>query len=259
MGTRVRKRELMNHVRVCYVQDLRYSILKLSCITPFSMIGQSWLLTASRLNITFNIASVTTNISALLVGTILDRYGPRICGLISSGLLLFGTLCMAYAADLPFDAYIAGHFLLALGGTFIFEPSFHLSNAFPRVQGLILALITGAFDASAAVFLVFRLLYEFTDGAFRLKQLFLVYLAVPIFIFVCELTFMPATSYETRWSWTAKRSRLRPLRMTCTRQTTSLRLKERFGASGPRGTANASELLPKSTICWEPKRRETST
>lgn len=190
----------MNNVRVCYVQDLRYSILR----HLHYMIGQWRLLTTSRLNITFNIASVTTNISALLVGAILDRYGPRICGLISSGLLLFGSLCMAFAAGLPFDAYIAGHFLLALGGTFIFVPSFHLSNAFPQVQGLILALITGAFDASAAVFLVFRLLYESTNGAFGLKQFFLVYLAVPAFVFVCELTLMPATSYETRMELDSK-------------------------------------------------------
>jgi MFS family permease len=156
------------------------------------------LLIKSRLNLAFNIASVTTNVSALVVGTILDRYGPRICGFISSGLLLLGILCMAFATDLPFDAYIAGHFLLALGGTFTFVPSFHLSNAFPQIQGLILALITGAFDGSAAVFLVFRLLYESTNGAFGLKQFFLVYLAVPVFIFACELRLMPAKSYETR-------------------------------------------------------------
>jgi MFS family permease len=170
----------------------------LGILTPSLCLVDRWPLTASRLNVTFNIASVTTNISALLVGAILDRYGPRICGLISSGLLLFGSLCMAFAANLPFDAYIAGHFLLALGGTFTFVPSFHLSNAFPQVQGLILALITGAFDASAAVFLVFRLLYESTDGAFGLKQFFLVYLAIPVFIFVCQLILMPAASYQTR-------------------------------------------------------------
>lgn len=111
---------------------------------------------------------------------------------------------MAFAAGLPFDGYIAGNFLLALGGTFIFVPSFHLSNAFPQVQGLILALITGAFDASAAVSLVFRLLYESTNGAFGLKQFFLVYLAVPAFVFVCELTLMPATSYETRMELDSK-------------------------------------------------------
>lgn len=105
---------------------------------------------------------------------------------------------MALAPELPFDAYTSGFFFLALGGTFIFVPSFHLSNAFPQLQGLILALITGAFDASAAVFLLFRLLYDSTKGAFGLRQFFLVYLAVPVFIFVSQLILMPSQSYETR-------------------------------------------------------------
>ncbi len=155
-------------------------------------------LTPNRLNFDFNIASVTTNVSALVVGALLDRYGPRLCGLIGSGLLLLGTLCMAFGEELPFNAWTAGQFFFALGGTFVFVPSFHLSNGFPKLQGLILALITGAFDASAAVFLLFRLVYEATYGAFGVKQLFLVYLFVPVFILVCQLSIMPSQSYETR-------------------------------------------------------------
>lgn len=152
----------------------------------------------ARLNFTFNVASVTTNVSALLVGSILDRYGPRVCGLIGSFVLLLGSLCMAFQHELPFDGVIGSHFLLALAGTFIFLPSFHLSNAFPRYQGLILALVTGAFDASAAVFLVFRLIYEVTAQRFGLKQFFLVYLVVPVFLFVTQLFLMPSKSYENR-------------------------------------------------------------
>ena len=87
---------------------------------------------------------------------------------------------MAFAPSLPFDAYALGFFLLALGGTFTFVPAFHLSNAFPQVQGLILSLVTGAFDASAAVFLAFRMIYLYTGGAFGVRQLFLVYLLIPI-------------------------------------------------------------------------------
>lgn len=143
------------------------------------------------------VASVTCNIGALLVGTVLDRYGPRTCGFVSSVLLAIGAVCIAFSASLPFDALIAGNFFLALGGTFVFVPSFHLSNAFPQYQGLILALITGAFDASAAVFLLFRLIYQSTNGKFGLRAFFLLYLAVPIFIFITQLL-MPSRSYETR-------------------------------------------------------------
>lgn len=115
-----------------------------------------------------------------------------------SVLLFLGALCMAFAEGLPFDAYIIAQFLLAFGGTFIFVPSFHLSNAFPQFQGLVLALITGAFDASAAVFLVLRLVYQASDGGFGMRRFFLAYLAVPLLTCVCHLTFMPRRSYETR-------------------------------------------------------------
>src|SRR5690349_16216562 len=118
---------------------------------------------------------------ALVVGTILDRFGPRVCGFVSSGLLATGCLCMALSESVPFDAFVAGSFFLAFGGIFTFVSSFHLSNAFPKYQGLILALITGSFDASAAVFLGFRLIYEATGGRFGLRQFFLLYLIVPAF------------------------------------------------------------------------------
>ncbi|KIV83866.1 hypothetical protein PV11_05855 [Exophiala sideris] len=165
--------ELRHGVRLCYLQD-------------------------QKLNLTFIIASVTTNISALLVGRVLDSYGPRICGLISSVFLLLGSLCMAFAQDVPFDLLPAGSFLLSLGGTFTFVPSFHLANAFPQHQGLILALVTGAFDASASVFLIFRMLYQSTNGAISPRHIFLVFLVVPVFIFVTQLTIMPTKSYESR-------------------------------------------------------------
>ncbi|OCT48116.1 Protein FMP42 [Cladophialophora carrionii] len=177
------EKELRKGVRLCYLQD-------------------------QRLNLTFIIASVTTNISALLVGGILDRYGPRVCGIISSVLLALGSLCLAFAEPLPFDGYIVASFLLALGGTFTFVPSFHLSNAFPRFQGLILALVTGAFDASASVFLLFRILYQSTSGAVSLRQIFLVYLfTIPTFIFVTQVFIMPAQSYQTRGELAEKMDR----------------------------------------------------
>ncbi|RYP14833.1 hypothetical protein DL766_009576 [Monosporascus sp. MC13-8B] len=165
--------ELREEVRICYLQD-------------------------QKLNLMFIVASIATNVTALPIGALLDRYGPRVSGIIGSFLLSIGAVFMAYARQSPFDAYITGYFLLAFGGTFVFVPSFHLSNAFPKYQGLILALVTGAFDASAAVFLAFRLLYEGTGGRFGLSEFFLAYLAVPILFLACQVTFMPARSYETR-------------------------------------------------------------
>ncbi|KXN81030.1 Protein FMP42 [Leucoagaricus sp. SymC.cos] len=40
----------------------------------------------------------------------------------------------------------------------------NLANTFPRHSGLILSFITGAFDSSPAIFLVYRLLYQSSFG-----------------------------------------------------------------------------------------------
>ncbi|KAF2006323.1 hypothetical protein P154DRAFT_517957 [Amniculicola lignicola CBS 123094] len=164
--------ELKDNVLVCYKQDL-------------------------RLNFMFTVAAVSTNVVALPVGTILDRYGPRVSGIIGAILITIGTTIFAFAWQLPFDGYIPGYLFLALGGPFIFISSFQLSNTFPRYSGLILALLTGAFDTSSAVFLFYRIIYEATNGRFWPKYFFLCYLVVPVYILIVQLFLMPATSYKT--------------------------------------------------------------
>ena len=145
----------------------------------------------------FTIAAVATNCVALPVGTILDKYGPRISGIIGSILLAIGALLFAFATQLPFDAYIPGYIFLALGGPFVFIPSFQLSNTFPQHSGLILALLTGAFDSSSAIFLFYRLIYSASHETFTPQKFFLIYLIVPIFILLVQIFIMPHNSYKT--------------------------------------------------------------
>jgi len=145
----------------------------------------------------FTIAAVATNVAALPIGTILDKYGPRVSGIIGSILLTLGSVFFIFAGKAPFDAYIPGYLFLALGGPFVFISSFQLSNTFPRHSGLILALLTGAFDSSSAVFLFYRLTYTASDGSFTPSKLFTAYLVVPIFILFVQIVLMPARSYKT--------------------------------------------------------------
>jgi MFS family permease len=145
----------------------------------------------------FTVAAVATNVAALPVGAILDHFGPRVCGIIGGLFLAAGALLMAYAQDVPFDGFLLGYVLLALGGPFTFISSFQLSNAFPRKSGLILALLTGAFDSSSALFLVYRLLFDATEGSFGHQRFFLAYLIVPAVIIILQLVLMPSKSYKT--------------------------------------------------------------
>lgn len=151
-----------------------------------------------RLNFFFIIGSISTNVSALLVGAVLDRYGRRTCYIVSTVLLAVGCILMGYAFAIPeFDGYLAGNLFLGCGGTFLFVPSFQLASAFPKRTGLIVALITGAFDTSAAVFLFYRLGWEASRGRFTPSQFFFGFMIVPIVILVAEWSFMPARAYHT--------------------------------------------------------------
>ncbi|KAL8735308.1 MAG: hypothetical protein Q9166_000853 [cf. Caloplaca sp. 2 TL-2023] len=150
-----------------------------------------------RLNLMFTIAAVATNVCALPVGTILDKYGPRVCGLIGSVFLAIGGVFFAFASQLPFDGYVPGYLFLALGGPFVFISSFQLSNTFPRHSGLILALLTGAFDSSSAIFLFYHLIYNASNHSFTPQKFFLVYLIVPVCISIAQTFLMPKNSYKT--------------------------------------------------------------
>ncbi|KAL5117998.1 hypothetical protein ACEQ8H_004144 [Pleosporales sp. CAS-2024a] len=151
-----------------------------------------------RLNLFFSIASTTANVSALPIGTLLDRYGPKLCLLLGCLCLSAGSVLMSLAFQIAdFDGYTIGNFFLALGGTFIFLPSFQIANAFPKYGGSIVALVTGAFDASAAVYLFYRLMYEATQQSFKPQTFFLAYLVVPFMIAIAQLTFLPSEAYKT--------------------------------------------------------------
>ncbi|OHE90675.1 major facilitator superfamily transporter [Colletotrichum orchidophilum] len=150
-----------------------------------------------HLNLMFTVAAVGTNIAALPVGALLDHAGPRVCGLVGSVFLIIGSLLMAYAKTLPFDGFLIGYLSLALGGPFTYISSFQLSNAFPKHSGFILALMTGAFDASSALFLVYRLIFQASAGTFGHDKFFKVYLIVPVFIIIAQFVVMPKQSYKT--------------------------------------------------------------
>jgi MFS family permease len=150
-----------------------------------------------RLNLMFTIAAVSTNVAALPIGTILDRYGPRACGIIGSISLFIGAILFSFAHRIKGDAFTPGYFFLAVGGPFVFISSFQLSNTFPQRSGLILALLTGAFDSSSALFLIFRLIHQATDGRIGTHELFLFYLVVPVFILVVQVFVMPKASYKS--------------------------------------------------------------
>ncbi|KAI1470484.1 putative MFS transporter [Daldinia caldariorum] len=150
-----------------------------------------------RLNLFFIVASITTNVSSLAAGWILDRYGRRVCYVISGAVMIAGCVLMGLAFRITaFDAYLVANILLSLGGSFVFVPSFQLANAFPRCSGLIVALVTGAFDGSAAIFLFYRLAWEASGRTFTPPRFFFGYSVVGVLLLVGEFALMPPHAYR---------------------------------------------------------------
>ncbi|KAL8292596.1 hypothetical protein RQP46_001208 [Phenoliferia psychrophenolica] len=124
----------------------------------------------TRLNLMFTLATVVTNVVCLPVGYTLDR--------------------------LDFDSYVIGYILLGVGGPLVFLPQFHLSNAFPAYSGVVLAALTGSFDASSIPFVLYRLAYNGSGGSFNLRIFFWGYLIVPVCIIIEQLTIAPRETYQ---------------------------------------------------------------
>ncbi|KAJ6030386.1 MFS transporter [Penicillium canescens] len=77
-----------------------------------------------RLNLFFIVASVTTNVSSLLAGWALDRYGRRACWVSACLSLIVGSLLMSGSFALRgLDGYLLGNVFLALGGLSSLSPA----------------------------------------------------------------------------------------------------------------------------------------
>ncbi|ODV60365.1 Fmp42p ASCRUDRAFT_76363 [Ascoidea rubescens DSM 1968] len=151
-----------------------------------------------KLNFIFTVSAVLTNVSSLPIGYILDFYGPKVCSLIGSFFLLSSCIILIntkffLSLDI-FDPYLAGFGLLALGGPFTYISSFQLSNSFPINSGTILALLTGAFDASSATFVFYKIINNLFPK-FLISDFFKFYLVIPIFIVSVQFLLMEKDSY----------------------------------------------------------------
>lgn len=153
----------------------------------------------------------TFQIAALPIGIMLDRFGPKFAVLVGSVVFLLGGVGFAFSAFpgkpvnlflrdfhlLAMDFYALSYSFLAFGGPFIFMGTLHLSRAFPSHSGLVMALLTGAFDMSSIVYFIFAKLHDLPNHSLGVKQFFLFYSVVPALIFLYGLLFMPSTPFSS--------------------------------------------------------------
>lgn len=140
----------------------------------------------------FAVATVALNMSSLPVGMFMDRFGPKKTSTLGSILHASGLVCLAYSSK-HFDGYVAGYTLIGLGGVHMFLSHIDMINIFPKHMGLVNSCLTGAFDASALVPVLWGFFYNY--GA-HLQTLFLSYLAVSFGNYMFCYFFLGATQIQ---------------------------------------------------------------
>ncbi|KAI8592186.1 major facilitator superfamily domain-containing protein [Geranomyces variabilis] len=145
-----------------------------------------------KLNLIFAVASTGANIASLPIGACLDRYGPRTTVLVGSLLCVLGNVLFGLSGP-AFDGYLTGFTMLGIGGPFVFIGCLHISTVFPASSGLIMAAMTGAFDASSSIYYFFTIILDKIGGS--VHRLFLMYALIPISIAIATAALMPRNSF----------------------------------------------------------------
>jgi len=78
----------------------------------------------------------------LLLGALLDAYGPRACSVLSIGLVTAGFVLFALSSE-KFFAYLPAITMIAFGGPGVQSSIIHLSNLYPTHKATVTSIITG--------------------------------------------------------------------------------------------------------------------
>ncbi|KAJ1547688.1 hypothetical protein HK096_001179, partial [Nowakowskiella sp. JEL0078] len=178
-------------------QGIRPSLIESGVYSEVCSIGEVLPCDAQilKLNLLFAIGSSVTNISFLPIGIFLDSNGPRITSLLSCFITIIGKLIFAMGTP-SFDGFIVGYALIAFGGAGIYLSSMNLALAFPSNSGLIMALITGSFDASSLIYVIVDYLrFLFPSPRPHIRLFFIAYTLIPLIYGIMVAAIMPSSTF----------------------------------------------------------------
>ncbi len=124
----------------------------------------------------------------LLLGVLLDAYGPRMCSALSILLVMCGFLL--FAASTPaLPTHLPAVILIAFGGPGVQSSIIHLSNLYPAAKATVTSIITGSFNLSFIVFFLFDRIWD--KFGLTYQQIFLGYSAVCLVALIVSLLLWP--------------------------------------------------------------------
>merc|ERR1719265_3141995 len=123
----------------------------------------------------------------LLVGIVLDRFGPR---WISTGCAFMCSIgALVFALMSTTTGLAIGYFFIGIGGSGMQMSLQSVSTLFPKRKGLVMAMLSGAFIAATGVFVIFENVHRLAD--LSLRTLMLIYASVLLLTAVASFIVWP--------------------------------------------------------------------
>ncbi|XP_071360795.1 solute carrier family 43 member 3a isoform X2 [Trachinotus anak] len=141
-------------------------------------------------SLVFTIASFLNNFLNLVNGYLFDRFGTMVTRLLGICLYTTGTLLVAFSSAAFSELLFPALSSIAVGGILLLLTNMQVGNLFPARRSTIITLYNGAFDSSAAVFLIIKVLYE---QGISLRSSFIVLSVCSIIHLVRTFLLMPRT------------------------------------------------------------------
>ncbi|CAL8264019.1 unnamed protein product [Lota lota] len=113
-----------------------------------------------QLSLVFTIASFVNNFLTLSNGFLFDHFGTTVARLFGISLYTTGALFVAFSSTALSILLYPALSCIAMGGIMLLITNMQVGNLFGSQRSTIITLYNGAFDSSAALFLVIKLMYE---------------------------------------------------------------------------------------------------
>ncbi|XP_059199526.1 equilibrative nucleobase transporter 1-like isoform X2 [Centropristis striata] len=113
-----------------------------------------------QFSLVFTIASFLNNFLNIVNGYLFDRFGTMVTRLLGISLYTTGTLLVAFSSAAFSELLFPALACIAVGGILLLLTNMQVGNLFAAHRSTIITLYNGAFDSSAAVFLVIKVLHE---------------------------------------------------------------------------------------------------
>eukprot|EP00794_Sanderia_malayensis_P014361 gene14361-15857_t len=141
-----------------------------------------------RFNLIFNVAVAVLGSAKLPIGIFVDKYGPRAGQIFGGTIYIIGGFTLAFVTTENANILFLVFILFSIGGGFIAVSKYQVSRIiYTRLRSLALSVLQGAFDSSAIVLLLFKLVY---DSGISLRDISLFYTSLIFVMTLISLIFL---------------------------------------------------------------------